>query len=659
MSWESVLKIIGYPTFKGTLFPVLMRASEFENTMKLIQGENPDNRQVQRVRGVLTKLGNDKSKMYEQAKPFGDATFEEFSQRFDKLKSAVSEKSRDSPYFTEKEAISELDTIRNLILQNNKEEAEQKFIQFKQKVPAFNKKRRYWAGKSKLTQKYLYVEQKLTEEDERNVITFEKLPKNVEILEKFAKILDGEVKNGKILFNLANSEQYAKKIEENSEFYKEEIMPLVPNVQIKDESPKKIDEKIRQGIEMLVFDKKYVLAGNFTKESVKKYIDAIGSKSIKGDITRFLPKTFPNGEPFPKQFLVSRQSGKTNSIVLNPYGEMLLDRTFNAQWFQGFFSEFRINQIISEREAEMIIISDIVDGLIKNLEESPKYGVELAPYLNDKTRRYINENNINMLRLTVRNLKQESAAVTTSLFNATRTYRNSRMNLLDKYFTKKEEEQIMEMIDNQKAYALAEDYPKYYNLEGQEVEEENAFYVEFVLEDEEDYFADEIDLTPQNINEYLGKSVGVEGFGSSILIPKTFTEFVNLVNGNGGKLEEIMSRQEVSAKSMEQIDPENFLAFIAKMVQRALGDDKVDEVFMSLSDNPQDEEAQNALNDLSNKLPEMLNKVQSEVVDAFEDKAKDLGENFDKYVGKTKNDIRKIKPLLTRLVEADILREES
>ena len=115
----------------------------------------------------------------------------------------------------------------------------------------------------------------------------------------------------------------------------------------------------------------------FSASSVLKYVDAVAK--IKGSARAFKPKKFPNGEPVPISLFLE---ASTNSpINLNPYGKIIMTNTYSSDktWYKDFFDSLRASELLSEEEANALIIDDIYESL-KTDAASSKEGISLTPF---------------------------------------------------------------------------------------------------------------------------------------------------------------------------------------------------------------------------------------------------------------------------------------
>ena len=82
MSWFSLLKIFPPPTMAAFLFPVLMNKTEYDARMEKLQGGKTSPKEIGQIKGVFTSLNKPIESYYEQYSFSGDATLEEFTERF-------------------------------------------------------------------------------------------------------------------------------------------------------------------------------------------------------------------------------------------------------------------------------------------------------------------------------------------------------------------------------------------------------------------------------------------------------------------------------------------------------------------------------------------------------------------------------------------------
>ena len=238
----------------------------------------------------------------------------------------------------------------------------------------------------------------------KSVMMFKKPPENKKILEDFAKLIDGTVIGDSIEVPFKTEGQfiatmaYKRKKSKNAQGKEVYIITDTPDEKAKkDEIKAFYNNHLRNSgwslnigdkhieLDDLVTRKKLFVSGNvqysvvepFSAASVLKYVDAVAK--IKGSARAFKPKEFPNGEPVPNSLFL--QASTSSPISLNPYGKIIMTNTYSGDktWYKDFFDSLRASELLSEEDANALIIDDIYESL-KTDAASSKEGISLTPF---------------------------------------------------------------------------------------------------------------------------------------------------------------------------------------------------------------------------------------------------------------------------------------
>lgn len=286
----------------------------------------------------------------------------------------------------------------------------------------------------------------------KSVMMFKKPPENKKILEDFAKLIGGTVigdsievpfkTQGEFIATMAYKRKKSKNAQ-GKEVYiitdtpaekakKDEIKQFYNNKDENDNPVYSGDWSFRnsgwslnigdQHIELddLVTRKKLFVAGNveysvvepFSASSVLKYVEAVSK--IKGSARAFKPKKFPNGEPVPISLFLE---ASTNSpINLNPYGKIIMTNTYssNKTWYKDFFDSLRASELLSEEDANALIIDDIYESL-KTDAASSKEGISLTPFKGEDALPDINAVTKNAAKKKIRQILSDNARLSAAV----------------------------------------------------------------------------------------------------------------------------------------------------------------------------------------------------------------------------------------------------
>ena len=660
MNWFSVIKKPlpfipedNMPSY--FLFPALMDEGNFNTILDRIKTSK---KFVKSLRGTLSALKDSPEKYYEEYDT-GEATLEQFTERFNKLKELISEIEPEKKYLSENEAISQLNMMRDLINNGKNNEAKQKFAEFSKNTPKYSTDSQYWKAKPKLQQKYLFVSNTL---GAKNYITFKNPPENKNLLRIFAELIGGELSEGIILTDFDNFTQLQEKIRGDSgvsQFYSEHFAPILGKRKsaglnfVEGGKSSKIPDNF------LISDKKFTAKATFDANDVFKFIDVLNSGKFAGKKDRFLPKEFPDSdETVPDMLFLTKSGSGAKSVVLNPMASLILKTEFKDDWFSNFFNEFRINETQSDEEAELEVIDDITESIFLGQENSRKFNVSVRPFINELVEnksRTDTKAARTAVRKEIRNQMRLSRNIKNAVTTAKDTSRRQQLTFLKDYFTVSEFKQLKATIE--KIYGADDLEYQYIDYSGENVEEDEmgdlAFYVQVTFDDG----IRELNLTPNTIIEKIPEDVLQLVFSN---IPKvrdliTGSSFPEFVKQKADEMDELINSKDVGASPLEQLNPKNFISFLSRMADHALNDMTPKEVFKSVKANPQSEEVASRLQDLDKKIPDYLKRIRNAIIKAFEVQMKDIAENYEKYM--TSKNIQNTTKALNAFKEEGLLED--
>ena len=660
MNWFSVIKKPlpfipedNMPSY--FLFPALMDEGNFNTILDRIKTSK---KFVKSLRGTLSALKDSPEKYYEEYDT-GEATLEQFTERFNKLKELISEIEPEKKYLSENEAISQLNMMRDLINNGKNNEAKQKFAEFSKNTPKYSTDSQYWKAKPKLQQKYLFVSNTL---GAKNYITFKNPPENKNLLRIFAELIGGELSEGIILTDFDNFTQLQEKIRGDSgvsQFYSEHFAPILGKRKsvglnfVEGGKSSKIPDNF------LISDKEFKAKATFNADDVFKFIDVLNSGKFAGKKDRFLPKEFPDSdETVPDMLFLTKSGSGAKSVVLNPMASLILKTEFKDDWFSNFFNEFRINETQSDEEAELEVIDDITESIFLGQENSRKFNVSVRPFINELVEnksRTDTKAARTAVRKEIRNQMRLSRNIKNAVTTAKDTSRRQQLTFLKDYFTISEFKQLKPTIE--KIYGAEDLEYQYIDYSGENVEEDEmgdlAFYVQVTFDDG----IRELNLTPNTIIEKIPEDVLQLVFSN---IPKvrdliTGSSFPEFVKQKADEMDELINSKDVGASPLEQLNPKNFISFLSRMADHALNDMTPKEVFKSVKANPQSEEVASRLQDLDKKIPDYLKRIRNAIIKAFEVQMKDIAENYEKYM--TSKNIQNTTKALNAFKEEGLLED--
>ncbi len=685
MNWFDVVKIIGIPSRRIFLSNVVVNRAEFENTLNQLKTLE---RVPSRLQGVLN---NEKSHKvyYDEGVEAGatevDLSEEESKEMFDEMLQVIAEKTKE---FTERKYYS-IEKIRELLSEamkaknsDEKDKVAEIILEITENSPT---RKQFWSENIPERERLEFLRDYLAETEGKAHLFFENPPSNKKILTDFAEMIGGTVKDDKIFVNFESQTDLVRllqpKIDKNTrevldddetvklkdkrlKFYNKNIRPLKPKLK-KGTITTTIDSRKLEARELNIRGAKYEIIGDFNERSVQKYIEIV--EGLKNSKNIWKPTKFPNGDNIAQGLIfLPRTSGKTKSLILNPYTSIILNNTFSGDsWFKTFFGALRTSEVKTDDEIEQIIIDDISLALMNN-QDKTSLGLRTASFSRlEKIRNLILTNapkkRVNEAIREVISQNQGEGNLGDEITRSKLQLRREQLALLEKHFTLKEGKKIFE--------ALSEDYDEddlevnYYDSRGTDitqtdsfVEKENAFYVDFTV------FGDD-KITPDNLETWLEDNqealdelsqTKISELRRDLVRPTDFVSFVQLI-ASKESLNQLIDAKIGTAAVLEQITPKNSLLYLSKMAER-LSADEVGEAFNKINDNPNSDEAKAILEELNGKIPKLLTDIKTNVVGAFKERLQFFLDNYGQKFQNRTNKVQ-IAPALKAFTNANMIRE--
>lgn len=677
LSWFDVVKIIGIPMRRVFLSNVVVNRAEFENTLNKLRELN---RVPNRLQGVLN---NEKSHKvyYDEGVELGsvevDLSEEESKEMFDEMLKIIAEKTEE---FTERQYYS-INKIRELLSEamkaknnDDKEKVSEIILEITENI---NPKREFLKDYIPERERLQFLREYLEETEGKAHLAFKNPPQNKKVLEDFAELIGGTVKNDKIFLNIdsyndfiqilrpkidkntkevLDDEETVKLKEKRLKFYNEKIKNLGISVEIGTTS-KIIDPRDLEAKGLNIRGAKFEIIGDFNERSVFKYIEIV--EGLKNSKNIWKPTKFPNGDNIAEGLIfLKRASGGGKSLILNPYTSIILNNTFTGnKWFDTFFNALRTSEVLTDDEVEQLIVDDISVALMNNRDET-ELGIRTASFSRlEKIRNLILTNPKNLkkrLNEAIRSVISENQGEGNLGEEITRRklgLRREQLALLERYFTVKEANKIESALKEENDEDDIDIF--YYDSRGNDVESRNdAFYVDFEL------FGDKIN--PSNLKDFVEEKV--EGLDESkiselrrdLVRPTDFVSYIQSI-ASKESINELIDARIGTASSLEQISPKNSLIYLTLMGER-LSDDVVGEAFNKINDNPNSDEAKAELEQLNNKIPELLNDIKTNVIGAFKERLQFFLDNYGQKFQNRTNKVQ-IVPAINGFTRANMIRE--
>lgn len=209
-----------------------------------------------------------------------------------------------------------------------------------------------------------------------------------------------------------------------------------------------LNDKVKAKKIFIASNTKLSLNGTFTSRSVFNYIKAVDATG--GSVAKFKPDKLPNGNRFPAVVLLSKASA--NAMNLNPYAKMLLTNVLTGDWFSKLFENIRMNQMITEEQAELLIIDDIYLS-VSAVDGESKYGISATDIKSIKNSiKNVATKTESVVKQEIRAMFSNSAALQERIYIKTLNLRKEQLLYLKDNFTIKEaksfEAYYKELVDN-------------------------------------------------------------------------------------------------------------------------------------------------------------------------------------------------------------------
>ena len=287
-----------------------------------------------------------------------------------------------------------------------------------------------------------------------SVIMFENPPSDKKILEEFAKLLDGEVIGDTIAVDFKSESEFIAAMVPKTDKKTGEVLDSDDIVAKKEKIKEMYNKHFRKSgwslsigqktvdLNNLVAQKKIFVASGqklevvepFTGASVLKYIRAVDK--VTGSVRAFRPKRLPNGSTVPKVLFLDKAS--PNSMNLNPYAKLILTSDFSGdEWFKTFFDVLRTNQMLTEKDAEQLIIQEIYETLMGNENTTPS-GLSVSTFRGADGIQDLETKTPKKVRAEIRSIIDESARLEDTIINAGLQLQQEQLQYLEGNFTLKE-----------------------------------------------------------------------------------------------------------------------------------------------------------------------------------------------------------------------------
>ena len=139
----------------------------------------------------------------------------------------------------------------------------------------------------------------------------------------------------------------------------------------------------------LLTGKEYTVKANLSQQDFTDYLEVLNKSRVA--VQRYLPKSRGASEGIADEVYLSSAKVAT----LSPYGSLVLKSDFGQNWREQFFGNVKLSSLLSKKNAEQAVITDILEELrstpVENRKNAKLYGaLSLEPFaeinLNKKTK---------------------------------------------------------------------------------------------------------------------------------------------------------------------------------------------------------------------------------------------------------------------------------
>lgn len=470
----------------------------------------------------------------------------------------------------------------------------------------------------------------------------------------------GRVTGDKILTNFDNANEFLKFMQDNREqkaIIQENLAGFEPN--LGNISAAKSKKKKKKQVSKEILENLVARGVSFTPstitsfQDVQDYLDAI--ERVPYDITPLIPRSLSVSESastrLPPTFFLTRASTKSlkskrgqKSLVLNPYVRVLLQSTYTeANWFQNFFDDVRVGQIIQQNLASLMVLDDIYDMLKLNKES--KYGFTRTRFGS------IELGNRESGRVKIKQIIGEDDRLGDAFSSQ---ISNIRRNLLLELQT---DFLIDEAYDLQEVWEGNEDLkdfegdleviPKDDRYATIQVDGRNVDYSEVM----EKLTENGVSYNPSTFRELIQNTIETEGEDNQFIQYILSLDKAELTNIVSGQIDD-------SAKFMDKLNAKNSLIFLSRVSERMLGDneDLVSNALEAIADEESVAQKQKLALELNGKMKAFLEELKDIVFSSFQRELEDFATNYIRIAGRSPDKaIRAIKAFISKgLLSGDL-----
>ena len=319
-------------------------------------------------------------------------------------------------------------------------------------------------------------------------LSFEGIPENSKILEKFAELIGGKAVGSIIQVDYNSDATFIKavkpancdieRISSNPDDFNSEITDIKFHYTVKNKKtgethppdPKKEEIykyfminlkpykwKFHVGGKEVKLDKltqatnafiaanvKYSLTATFTTDEVMKYITAV--EDIPKGINLFKPKKFSNNNPVPAVMFLNKTSSTSDKrMLLSPFTEIIIKNDFTDKntWFSLFFKQIRRTQMMGDTQAEAEVVNSIYLS-IRNPERKNEFGFtkeeieSLIKRINKIGNDTIENKKEGVIKQAIRKFVKSATGVGASFSQQVKQHKENQLTYLQEGFTSQE-----------------------------------------------------------------------------------------------------------------------------------------------------------------------------------------------------------------------------
>lgn len=406
----------------------------------------------------------------------------------------------------------------------------------------------------------------------------------------------------------------------------------------------------------LLTDKKYTPKTNLIPEDFIKYLEVLGQSAVAP--AKYLPLSRGAGKGIAEEVYLSPR----RSVILSPYGDLLLRTDFGEDWHDDFFGNVKLTSAFSKDNAKQAIVTDILEILRRTPEaqrsDAKLYGtISLAPFANiDFDKKSKKKTATQTARDAILKIISGSQILTTTV---QRQISEKQRNLIGQM---QEDNTLLTISEAKIAQKQLGGEISYYDSAKRELEDRRlidsmGIYARLKVNDK--LIARE-DIPTESLSQTSISSI--QQIQELLEAPDDLlTEIVYGLIEKGRVQNVLSSARKGTFNRLERTSIENGMVFLLEMAEQY--DDSTLREALEVAAKLESEvdrrtrrEMESKLESIDDKMPNILRKYKKGMLEALSVKLADIGQNYEKYIGQNS---QKIETVISNLVDVGLLEAET